>query len=383
MARFCSKCGGKNEDDAKFCVECGAPFASKPASPASPGTAGAGMPKISKKLILLPLGVMAVLGIGAAVWTSLDPNRPSEGNYLKAVERHIQGNAAYIDKLTCAGNMPYQKNPMRIGFYDGGTREWMDKLKAAGVYSEPEQGQSGGFFSQPQLVYSLTEQGAKSVRGNKLCMANGIKVTKIIRHDEPRDMGNRKAVQVTFGYELKDIAPWAQAPETRQGLSEGFKLEELEQSLALATGKEGWEVVDPAALSLGMRADRTARAKPEQGFFAGLMNSLSGLFSFGGPTATVESFYRAVESGDIDKAQSLLSGQVYALAGDGKIRAAMEAQSRQIKARGGIKSIETKVDERESHARVTARVVFGDGGEGRETLKLIKENGSWKIAPDK
>lgn len=384
MARFCSKCGGKNEDDAKFCVECGNPFAQKtapaPANTSAPTSGGAR--GFSKKLIAVPAAVIVLLGVAAAAWNYLDPNRATEANFLKGIEKYVKGDAAYVDKLVCNSDMPYGKNPMRIGFYDGRTREWMEKLKAAGVYGEPEQGQSGGYFSQPQLVYSLTEAGRKSVRGNKLCIAEGIKPSRIVRHEELRQAGDRKAAQVTFAYELTNVAPWAQSAEVRQGMTDNFKLDALEQNLLLATGKDGWEVTSPMSLGSASRPS-TAREGGQPGFFARMMNSLSGLFSFGGPAATAESFYRAVEQGDLDKAQSYLSDQVYLMADRNKIRAAMAAQSEKMREMGGIKSINTQIEERDAYTRVKAHLVFSNGRETREKLKLVKENGTWKITPDK
>lgn len=384
MARFCTKCGGTNEDDAKFCVECGNPFVAKaaPVTTSATPVASSGSRGFTRKMIVIPVAVIAVLGIAATAWNFLDPNRATDSNFLKGIEKYVKSDTNYVDNLVCNTDMPYGKNPMRIGLYDSNTRSWMERLKAVGVYGEPEQGQSGGFFSQPQLVYSLTEAGKKSVRGNKLCLAESIKPVRIVRHGEPYQLGDRKAVQVTYAYELFNVASWAQAADVQQRLSDNFKLGGMEQNLVLATGKDGWEVPNPLAMAVASKP--SARQESSQpGFFSRMMNSLSGLFSFGGPTSTAESFYRAMEHGDLDKAQSLLSDQVYQLADRNKIRAAMTARAEEITEMGGIKSITYEAKERDDLALVQAQIVFNNGRQIREKLKLVKENGSWKIAPDK
>jgi hypothetical protein len=102
-----------------------------------------------------------------------------------------------------------------------------------------------------------------------------------------------------------------------------------------------------------------------------------------GPAATVERFYRHVEAGKIDNAIDLISSSLTQLFGD-KIRSGIAEQSREIRSKGGISSIRI---EQETVTGDTAEVVviitFGNGSTQRDTSKLIRENGKWRITADK
>ncbi len=100
-----------------------------------------------------------------------------------------------------------------------------------------------------------------------------------------------------------------------------------------------------------------------------------------GPGRTVEKFYRLVEEGEVEQAMDLLSEELVGAMGATKLKAAIREQTESIKAKGGIKSIKI-VDEDITGdiAQVVAEVTFGDGQTSRETGKLIKEKGKWKLA---
>ena len=84
MARFCSKCGTKNADDAVFCDSCGKPMAtaaaagggalSSPAASHPQQAAADPRPGLSKGIIAA--GVLAVVAIGLAVVEFALPGRP-------------------------------------------------------------------------------------------------------------------------------------------------------------------------------------------------------------------------------------------------------------------------------------------------------------------
>lgn len=386
MARFCRKCGRPIETDAKFCMECGNVVSAQGAKAPEPETNQPAKPKskpfMRRALLLVAAVVVITLAWGA--WNYFDSPRPTEKNFIQAIEKHAARVPLFIDRLTCDASLPYQTNPLRVDYYDTRPKAWMDSLVAAGVYNAPEQQQAAGLLYRVWLTYSLTEQGKQSIRSNMLCVASGIKVTRIIAHQEQRKRGSHQVVRVRFAYEYQSLAPWAQRPEVQQILSKKFRMKDMEQQELLVAAKDGWQVTGDALLDRAYGAeDRKSAGTDEQGFISRMLRALGDIFSGSGPEAVAQSFYEAIERGDIDKAQSLLSEQVYVLADKRKIRAALLQQSEQARHFGGISKIETKMEEHAAYARVSTRVVFGNGREARERLKLVKEDGAWKIAPDK
>ena len=103
-----------------------------------------------------------------------------------------------------------------------------------------------------------------------------------------------------------------------------------------------------------------------------------------GPEATVKRFYSAVEDGEIDKATGLVSSRVIDLLGVDKLRRALSEQALEIKKKGGIKSV--KIDEMNEVGEIAegkVTITYGDGTQETEEVKLIKEDGTWKVDAEK
>lgn len=103
-----------------------------------------------------------------------------------------------------------------------------------------------------------------------------------------------------------------------------------------------------------------------------------------GPEATVKRFYSAMEDGEIDEAAGLLSGRIVGLLGEDKLRKALSEQALEIKKKGGIKSV--KIDEMNEVGEIAegkVTITFGDGSTKTDTVKLLKEDGKWKLDADK
>lgn len=102
-----------------------------------------------------------------------------------------------------------------------------------------------------------------------------------------------------------------------------------------------------------------------------------------GPAATCMSFYRHLENGEITEAQALVSARLVQQMGQ-KMRAGLEEESRNIKARGGISDI--KIVSEEVHgelATVKMVVTFGNQSTKEDTSKLTLEDGRWRLAGGK
>ena len=83
MARFCSKCGTKNADDAEFCDSCGKPMATAAAAgggalssaAASHPQQAAADPRRGLSKGVIAAGVLAIVAIGSAVVEFALPGR--------------------------------------------------------------------------------------------------------------------------------------------------------------------------------------------------------------------------------------------------------------------------------------------------------------------
>lgn len=103
-----------------------------------------------------------------------------------------------------------------------------------------------------------------------------------------------------------------------------------------------------------------------------------------GPEATVKRFYSAIEDGEVDKAAGLLSSRIVSLLGEDKLRKALSEQALEIQKKGGIKSI--NIDEMNEVGEIAegkVTLTFGDGSTKTDTVKLLKEDGKWKLDADK
>jgi hypothetical protein len=99
-----------------------------------------------------------------------------------------------------------------------------------------------------------------------------------------------------------------------------------------------------------------------------------------GPGKTVKNFYSLVEAGEIDQALTLLSNKMLRSIGKDKLKSGFAQETRRTKERGGINSMEiTKEDVVGESGEVNIKLQYGNGEKKADNVKLIKENGDWKI----
>ncbi len=104
----------------------------------------------------------------------------------------------------------------------------------------------------------------------------------------------------------------------------------------------------------------------------------------GGPEAVVKKFYRAIEKGNLEEAMSLLSSRITKTLGEEKMKSGLAEVARDMQQKGGVKSLEvTEVNVTGEIADAQVKLVFGNGSIDTEKVKLIKEEGSWKIDAEK
>jgi len=114
-----------------------------------------------------------------------------------------------------------------------------------------------------------------------------------------------------------------------------------------------------------------------------LANLSCGVFSKG-PEKTIESFFTAVDKGNIDKALGYLSYGTIQTLGYDKWRSALVEASHQATLEGeGLKRIKIQNETVNGDiARVTVEIFYEDGSSEVNTFDLIKEDNEWKIELD-
>ncbi|MDO8042965.1 zinc ribbon domain-containing protein [Janthinobacterium sp. SUN137] len=287
MAHFCTQCGTAHVPGARFCDECGKAVnaAPSPAPAPSPSPVAPVKPTgVQRRHLLLAGGVLAVVVVagGALAWL-LAPEAASSSSFSRAIDAHLAADEAARDKLLCLANLPYQKEEIRVASYDSSTRQWLDILVRSGLYSAPVEQSSGGWVAQSQFVYALAAPGKAALRGDKLCVAKGVKVAKVSGYDQVRDLGEQQVAMAKATLALTDEAAWfAKSPDRAlilQRLPDG----DLEVRLPLALVDKQWQVIDQAQMSQAAMTGVMGKARAAQG--AGMLDKLKGVFSFGGHPA--------------------------------------------------------------------------------------------------
>ena len=300
MAHFCTKCGSPSDSQALFCDNCGAALRAGAAAaavftgcagPSASAAAPAPVRMPSRRTIGLIGGALAIVAVGAAVLVyALAPEAASSASFSRAVNDYLAKDPAANDRLVCAGNLPYQTDPMRIGEYDQRTRQWMELLQQAGVYAAATMESSGGFMPQSQFVYQLTGTGRASVRNNKLCIASGVQATSAAGFEQVQKDGAQSRAMAEATLALKQEAPWLAKSPQRAEILKRLGMETLAVQLPLSLVDKKWQVDTSGRNGGAMRQQRAidmlgagasaGAAGPASG--PGLFDRLRAMFSFGG-----------------------------------------------------------------------------------------------------
>jgi len=284
MAQFCKQCGTAHTPDARFCDECGKAVnaasspSPAPAGPAKPAGAG-----VQRRHVMIAGGVLAVVIVagGALAWL-LAPEAASAGSFSRAIDAHLAADEAARDKLLCLSNLPYQKEEIRVASYDSSTRQWLDILVRGGLYNAPVEQSSGGWIAQSQFVYALAAPGKAALRGDKLCVAKGVKVASVSGYEQVRDMGGQQVAMATAKLALTDEAAWLAKSPDRALILQRLPHGDLEVQLPLALVDKQWQVTDRAQMHEAAMAMAGAMRNASGAQGAGMLDKLKSLFRFGG-----------------------------------------------------------------------------------------------------
>ena len=106
--------------------------------------------------------------------------------------------------------------------------------------------------------------------------------------------------------------------------------------------------------------------------------------SGGGPGATVKQFFTFVEDGKVNDAMELMAPGIKEMMQAMGGPAVFSEGTNEFKEKGGIKKINIlKEDVTGDIAEVEVELEFGDGSSEKETMKLTKVDGKWRISPEK
>lgn len=329
MAQFCKQCGTAHAPDARFCDECGkAVNAAAAPAPAPAPAATPALPGVQRRHVMIAGGVLAVVIVagGALAWL-LAPEAASASSFSRAIDAHLAADEAARDKLLCFTNLPYQKEEIRVASYDSSTRQWLDILVRGGLYNAPVEQSSGGWIAQSQFVYALAAPGKAALRGDKLCVAKGVKVAKVSGYEQVRDMGGQQVAMATATLALTDEAAWLAKSPDRALVLQRLPGGDLEVQLPLALVDKQWQVTDRAQMHQAAMAMAGAMRNASGTQGTGMLDKLKSLFSFGGhplvgkwkgSTGEVLEFTKdsIIENGNASKATFATEGNVVTVASE-------------------------------------------------------------------
>jgi RNA polymerase subunit RPABC4/transcription elongation factor Spt4 len=236
---FCKRCGALADDAARFCDACGEPFvkASTKAEIIAPVTHSEPI-AVAKiiKIAGVSMGVLAILAGAAWFFTKADsPPDPS------ALSTMLDADQTAIDQRVCLDNLPYDKDKISVSGYDNNTKQWLDSLVTAGLYSTPEKVESGGWYSQISYLYQQTPIGLKAVRNGKLCFANGI-VVDTVNYTEPQKINDTSLIKGHYSYHYNMPEKWVSLPALMKLASDKLGKTQFEDDVLLLSAQGKWRI---------------------------------------------------------------------------------------------------------------------------------------------
>lgn len=231
----CAACSDPLPEAARFCDACGAavyqqalPDASaRPATGDVGGAPGGSAPPRRRLWLWLAaaLGGLVVAGAGAQ-WAATGPAHVSADRLEGAVRAAIaQGDGPGRDPVCVANGLAYDGQPVNVQLGNTGTLAWMDALATAGLYAPGEEGQSGGFLSQPIRVYQPQPALVSWSGTRRLCVAKTVRLEGVRNVGAVQPMRFRgeayPGVVADVVWTLDGPAPWLAQP----GLAAAFSAE--------------------------------------------------------------------------------------------------------------------------------------------------------------
>jgi len=102
------------------------------------------------------------------------------------------------------------------------------------------------------------------------------------------------------------------------------------------------------------------------------------------PKDIVRNMYSSIEKSDVEGVKAFASKSLLGMLPDEKLKKGIEKSSKEIAKKQGIKEIkftDEKVEEEKIDYKIT--IVYNDGSEKNDKIRLVKEDGAWKAAASK
>lgn len=160
------------------------------------------MDGIGRRTALLVMSVMLLAACD-------DSQSASTANFRKALQSYYDRHPVCVSlAFTLPADMSAGGNELM--------RPQLDALAKAGVLKKSETNQSGPALPRGSVRYSVAPGNEKFVHaghdsflgGTDLCFATK-KITKVESFTKPAQVMGRKVSQITYDFELVDVAPWA------------------------------------------------------------------------------------------------------------------------------------------------------------------------------
>lgn len=219
----CAACSAEIPDVSSFCDACGAavyPSQPQPLAAVSQNdrefSADARAARRSRAWGWVVGAGLAIAG-GAAAWVVAAPPSVGAPALTAAVRRAAdQGDGPGRDPICVANGLAYDAEAVNVQASNEETLAWMDTLVTAGLYAPPDDGQSGGFLSQPIRIYRPRPELAEWSGPRRLCVARALMLDSVRNLGPVQPMRFRgvayPGVAADVVWSLDGPAPWLAAP---------------------------------------------------------------------------------------------------------------------------------------------------------------------------
>lgn len=182
--------------------------------------------------------IAAVVAISVGIHHYLQPPPATPEAFTEAINSYLRSHQGQFKEQACLRNFPYGTNPVITSAVDGTTNHWLQLLVQAGLYTQPEQLRDGFW---PNLRYRLTSKGQASIQGNRLCLAQGLKVATIDNITQPETLVDIVTSRASFHTQLDGKADWVTSEILQQlpGQGGGNSLK-----LLMMVQDGHWQVMD-------------------------------------------------------------------------------------------------------------------------------------------
>lgn len=196
----CTECSSEVEDTAQFCDHCGAALSAVRSA------------QHRRRLFLGAAALASALIVGGAAWYFADPSVNADALHAAVQASIASGDGPGRDPICVANGLAYDQLPVNVQADNAETLSWMNTLVEAGLYQGPEESLSGGFFTEPIMVYQPMATLAQWGGARRLCVARAVRLEGVANLGRVESMRYRgkpyTGVSADVIWGLDDPAPW-------------------------------------------------------------------------------------------------------------------------------------------------------------------------------